>query len=251
MLHRVSSLVVGEPLGRGEQRWFAAVVLAVIASVGALLIVTTPHAAIGDPTVDVAARLWLVVCTVVVLVVVRARITPALKGILVSIVAGSALMLAAALVLSANDFAPFGAALDQSHRTALITKYATHWTWVDFAYKGFPDSYPPLTFWILGRLAALFSIAPWKMLKVDVLATAFLAPVLSWPLWRRVVGRRAALGAVLGGTLLFQAWYRPMAWLSVALFVPWFLWAVLGVGRAPARSRGELVVAAVVGAALL
>jgi hypothetical protein len=242
--------VVGEPLDRGEQRWFAAVVLAVIASVGALLIVTTPHASSGDPTVDVAARLWLVLCTVVVVFVIRARVAPGLKGVLVSIVAGSALMLAAALVLSANDFAPFGAALDQSHRTALITKYATHWTWVDFAYKGLPDSYPPLTFWILGRLAALFSIAPWKMLKVDVLATAFLAPVLSWPLWRRVVGPGAALGAVLGGALLFQAWYRPMAWLAVAVFVPWWLWAVLGVGRSPARSRVELVVAAVVGAAL-
>jgi len=242
--------VVGEPLGRGEQRWFAAVVLAVIVAVGALLIVTTPHASAGDPLVDVAARLWLVLCTVVVLVVIRARIAPTLKGFLIAVVVGSALMLAAALVLSANDFAPFGAALDQSHRTALITKYATHWTWVDFAYKGLPDSYPPLTFWILGRLASLLSIAPWKMLKVDVLATAFLAPVLSWPLWRRVVGSSAALGAVLGGTLLFQAWYRPMAWLCVAVFVPWWLWGVLGVGGSPARSRGELVVAAVVGAAL-
>ena len=246
----MGSLVAGEPLGRGEQRSFAVGVVALVAALGTLLIATTPHAQTGDPTVDVAARLWLVLCAVLVLVVVKARVARATKGVLVSIVVGAALMLSAALVLSANDFAPLGAVLDQGHRTALITKYANNWGWVDFAYKGLPDSYPPLTFWILGRLAALLSIAPWKMLKVDVLATAFLAPVLSWPLWRRVVGRNAGVGAVLGGALLFQAWYRPMAWLGVALFVPWWLWGVLGVGRAPARSRRELAVAAVIGAAL-
>jgi galactan 5-O-arabinofuranosyltransferase len=233
-----------------EPRVFATAVVGVLVALGTLLVTITPHAQSGDPTVDVAARLWLVVCTAVAIVVIRAQVPRAMKGILVSVVVGAALMLAAALVLSANDFAPLGAVLDQSHRTALLTKYAYHWGWVDFAYKGLPDSYPPLTFWILGRLAALFSIAPWKMLKVDVLATAFLAPVLSWPLWRRVVGRTAGVAAVLGGTLLFQAWYRPMAWLGVALFVPWWLWGVLGVGRAPARSRRELVVAAVIGAAL-
>jgi hypothetical protein len=89
------------------------------------------------------------------------------------------------------------------------------------------------------------------MLKVDVLATAFLAPVLSWPLWRRVVGRTAGVAAVLGGALLFQAWYRPMAWPGVVLFVPWWLWGILGVGRAPCRSRRERAAAAVIGAALL
>src|SRR6202043_3685806 len=40
------------------------------------------------------------------------------------------------------------------------------------------------------------------------------------------------------------------AWLGVALFIAWWLWGVLGVGRQPARSRAALVVAAVLGAAL-
>ena len=145
-------------------------------------------------------------------------------------------MLAAALVLSANDFAPFSAALDQSTRTALITKYANNWAWVDFAYKGLPVYYPPLPFWIVGRIAALLSIAPWKMLKVDLLATAFLVPVLGWPLWRRVVGRTAGIGAVIGGVLLFQPWYRPHAWLGVALFIPWWVWgSSVSVGSRPDR----------------
>jgi galactan 5-O-arabinofuranosyltransferase len=238
------------PMGPAEHRLFAAAVVALVAALGALLIATTPHAQQGDPTVDVAARLWLVICTATVIVVLASSLPRATKGILVAVIGGSALMLAAALVLSANDFAPFGAALDQSTRTALITKYANNWGWVDFAYKGLPVYYPPLSFWVVGRIAALLSIAPWKMLKVDLLATAFLVPVLSWPLWRRVVGRTAGIGAVLGGVALFQPWYRPHAWLGVALFIPWWLWGVLGVGREPARSRVALVVAAVLGAAL-
>ena len=45
----------------------------------------------------------------------------------------------------------------------------------------------------------------------------------------------AAIGAVLATLLLFQSWYRLHSWLGVAVFIPWWLWAVLGVGRAPAR----------------
>jgi galactan 5-O-arabinofuranosyltransferase len=238
------------PLRPADSRLFAGAVVAVVAALGAILIATTPHAQSGDPTVDVAARLWLVICTAAVLVVLASSLPRATKGILVAVIGGSALMLGAALVLSANDFAPFGAALDQSTRTALITKYANNWGWVDFAYKGLPVYYPPLSFWVVGRLAAALSIAPWKMLKVDLLATAFLVPVLSWPLWRRVVGRTGGIGAVIGGVLLFQPWYRPHAWLGVALFIPWWVWGVLGVGREPARSRAALAVAAVLGAAL-
>jgi hypothetical protein len=46
----VGSLVAGEPLGRGEQRSFAAGVVAVVAALGAILLAATPHAQSGDPT---------------------------------------------------------------------------------------------------------------------------------------------------------------------------------------------------------
>jgi len=251
MLAAVRPPIVREPLGRVDRRWFVAAVLAMVAALAAILVVTTPHAQSGDPTVDVAARLWLAICTGAIAGVLSARIPRATKGIVVAVIAGAAFMVAATLILSANDFGPFGAALDQSYRTALVTKYAAGWGWVDYAFKGLPVYYPPLTFWVLGRAAALFSIAPWKMLKVDLLATAFLVPVLTWPLWRRLVGAGAAIGAVLGTLLLFQSWYRLHSWLGVAVFIPWWLWAVLGVGRAPARGRVELVVASVIGGALV
>ena len=242
---------VREPLGRADRWWFVAAVLAIVAALAALLVVTTPKAQLGDPTVDVAARLWLAVSVAAIVAVLAARLPRATKGIAVAVLAGGAFMIAATLVLSANDFGPYGVALDQSYRTALVTKYAAGWGWVDYAFKGLPVYYPPLTFWVLGRSAALFSIAPWKMLKIDLLATAFLVPVLAWPLWRRVVGASAAIGVVLGTLLLFQSWYRLHAWLGVAVFIPWWLWAVLGVGRSPARRRVELVVAAVIGGALV
>jgi galactan 5-O-arabinofuranosyltransferase len=233
----------------------AVVGLTALAAMGWLLLETTPPASTGDPTVDVAARLWLVLCTIAGVALVASPLPARAKGIMVAAVAGGALLVGAALVLSANDFAPIGAVLDQSTRTALITKYANHWGWVDFAYAKLPVYYPPLSFWIFGRLAALFSIAPWKMLKVETLTVAFVIPVLTWPMWSRIAGRAAATAAVVAGVLAFQAggaqaWYRPHAWLGVALFVPWWLWAVMGIGRSRPTSRGQIVVAAAVGAAI-
>jgi len=242
---------VREPLGRVDRRWFVAAVLLTVAALGTVLLLTTPRAQAGDPTVDVAARLWLVICTAAVLVVLVARIPAATKGIVVAVIAGAALMIGAALVLSANDFGPLGAQLDQSFRTASITKFAAHWGLPDFAYRGLPAWYPPLSFWLLGRAAALLHIAAWHMVKVGLLATAFLVPMLSFPLWSRVTGRVAAVGAVVGGALLFQNWYEWYSWLALAVFVPWWLWAVLGVGPRPPRSRPALLVAALIGAALV
>jgi galactan 5-O-arabinofuranosyltransferase len=230
----VSALVVGAVVA------FAAVLLAVI-----------PPARIGDPTVDVAARLFLVVIGVLGAVVVASRLPLAAKGWLSAFLVGAGLVTGAALILSANGFGPLGAGLDQSFRTAALTKFAAHWGFVDFAYGHLPAWYPPLSFWLLGRAASLLHVAPWRMLKVGLLAAAFLVPIVTWPLWSRVAGRAAGLGAVIGGALLFQNWYEWYAWLAVAVFVPWWLWSVLGVGPRAPRSRAALVVAALVGAALV
>jgi hypothetical protein len=51
--------------------------------------------------------------------------------------------------------------------------------------------------------------------------------------------------------LLFQNWYEWYSWLALAVFVPWWLWAVLGLGPRPPRSRRALLVAALIGAALV
>jgi hypothetical protein len=49
-------------------------------------------------------------------------------------------------------------------------------------------------------------------------------------------------------SLVYQDWYNAHLWLAVAVFVPWWLWYVLGAGRARRLSRGEIVGGVLIGA---
>ena len=88
-------------------------------------------------------------------------------------------------MLSGSSFPPIGIALDQGFRTASITKYAHSVALVDFAYKGLPPYYPPLFFWVLGRLAAWTDTNAYEALKVGVLLTALVDPAVRGPLLER------------------------------------------------------------------
>lgn len=226
-------------------------VIGSVTVLAAVLVAAVPPATNGDPRVDVATRVFLVVVAALGAAVIGSRLSSATKGWLVAFLAGAGLLVGAALVLNGNGFGPLGTQLDQSFRTAAITKFAAHWGLPDFAYRGLPAWYPPLTFWLLGRAAGILHVAPWRMLKVGLLASAFLIPVLTFPLWSRVTGRVAAVAVVVAGVLLFQNWFEWYSWLALAVFVPWWLWAVLGVGSRPPRSRAALLVAALIGAALV
>src|SRR6478752_4746889 len=46
-----------------------------------------------------------------------------------------------------------------------------------------------------------------------------------------VVGLRRAAAVVVLSSLTYFDWYNAHLWLAIALFVPWWLWYVLGAGR--------------------
>ena len=108
--------------------------------------------------------------------------------------------------------------------------------------------YTPLNFWILARVAELTELEGWHMVKLGVVGTAFIVPVALAGLWSRVVACPAVLAVVVAVTVMFQSWWEWYAWLSVAIFVPWWLWAVLGVGRVRPGSSRTVAMAALIGA---
>ena len=195
-----------------------------------------PTAADGDPTVEVVTQVLLALAVGAGAFVVARRFSPTVTGGLVALLTGLFLCGGAAVMLDANAFGPLGALADQGYRTAYLTKFGHGWGLVDYAYKDLPSFYPPLYFWVLGRLSALLGIAPWQMLKIGTLAVAFLVPTAGWLLWRPVVGPRRAAVVVVVTSIVFQEWYVPHLWLAIAVFVPWWLHFVLGVGR-PRGSR--------------
>ena len=221
------------------------------AVVGTIAIVgVAPTAVTGDPTVEVITQVLLALAVGFGILVLALRFRPTTTGFLLALLTGVFLCGGAAILLNATDFAPLGAVADQSYRTAYLTKFGHHWGLVDYAYKDLPSFYPPLFFWVLGRLSALLGIAPWKMLKIGLLASAFLVPVAGWFLWRPIVGPRRAAAVVIVTSLAFQDWYNPHLWLAIAVFVPWWLWFVLGSGRSRRLTRGELIGAVLLGAAV-
>ena len=221
------------------------------AVVGTVAVVAlAPTAVNGDPTVEVVTQVLLALAVGFGILVLALRCSPTTTGLLLALFTGLFLCGGAAILLNANAFAPLGAAADQSYRTAYLTKFAHHWGLVDYGYKDLPSFYPPFFFWVLGRLAALLGVAPWQMLKVGLLASAFLVPTAGWLLWRPIVGPRRAAAVVIVSSLAFQDWYNAHLWLAIAVFVPWWLWFVLGTGRDRRLRRGELVGAVLIGAAV-
>ena len=114
---------------------------------------------------------------------------------------------------------------DQSLRTAYITKFANYPGYVDFAYKDLPSFYPPLYYYLLGKAAILLQKAPYLMNRWGLFVTAFSLPYITYALWNSIVGEKKAV-AVSYILLLIQWWYKPSGWLSLMMFVPWWLYYV-------------------------
>lgn len=151
--------------------------------------------------------------------------------------------------LAGTPFGPGGLSGDQTFRTAAVTRFADSWHNHDFTAKGLPTFYPPAFFWVLGRIAAVGEIEPWRMMKVGAIVTALVIPMLAFVMWRRVVPDRvAALVSVVG--IIVENLYEPYSWLVVVAYVPWWLEVVCGLRR-PDRPPGSRVLLGAIGATML
>lgn len=114
---------------------------------------------------------------------------------------------------------------DQRFYTAFVTKLATQWGYGDVTYQGLPAFYPPLYFWLSARLSNIAAIEPYTTLKLGMLITAFVMPfAVAW-LWHRSVSYPLAVAAAFV-MLFYQEWFKTAEWLSLVLFVPWWIYWV-------------------------
>lgn len=215
-----------------KTQWLAALLLVIGLLLLALLRVALKHLPVEaqqQPTLDVWLRVWLFFFLVLFLVCRRVK-SVNLRGALLSITLGFFLAGIVILGLNGTPYALNGDHGDQGMLTAQVTKFAAHANLVDFAYKGLPAFYPPLYPYLLGRLSTLLPIAPYETLKYGLIGVAFLLPFLTQRLWTAVVDDDAALWLAFAA-LLYQDWYKPAEWLSLFLFLPWWLTFVEGLRR--------------------
>ncbi len=185
---------------------------------------------IGEqPLVGVALRLLVLGMAIAIVSLLCSRVAPHRKRIFSICILSYFLSVSAYLVLKNTPYSFNGVFGDYGFRTSYITKFASNWRYVDFTYRDLPSFYPPLYFYVLGKISALLNIAPYKMLKLGLLFVVFILPFVSERLWAVVVGRR--LSAPITFVLLInQLWFSPYEWLSLIIFIPWWLHFLEGTG---------------------
>lgn len=143
------------------------------------------------------------------------------------------------VALHGSTYAIGGLGVAQSNRTPAVARYIDTWHLVDYSYEGLPAFYPPLMPWIVGRTASMFDLTAPFALKLAGIAMAFMASLLAYLLWQRLLSRPLAalvpvaiiaLVSVTPSQLL-----QPDKLLSLSLIIPWWLDAIVGVRREGVR----------------
>lgn len=124
-----------------------------------------------------------------------------------------------------TDFGYGGYGGDMSFLTAYVTKFANFKGFIDFGYKNLGSFYPPLYYYFLGKISAVFSIEPYKMLKYGMLSACFICPFISLWSWKKITGLKTAI-ILSFSILLYQDWHKINAWLALILFIPWWLYYI-------------------------
>ncbi len=123
-------------------------------------------------------QLFLLLFSGGMLTILALRLSPPLRMYLPAAWLGVFLFLVVALPLHSTSFPLDGIGGDQRLYSAYVAKFAATADNVDVIYPSLPAFYPPLYYYVLGRLSAWLSIAPYTMLKFGMLATAAALPLL-------------------------------------------------------------------------
>jgi galactan 5-O-arabinofuranosyltransferase len=214
--------------------------------------IVAPSASQTDPTSSVVVQLCLIVTVTAIVVMLATPTTPdAFRPWCVAILCGAYLAVGATIALSGSAFPILGTGVDQGFRVAQVEHFIHTLALTDYAYRGLPAFYPPLYFWLLGRIGALTQAPAYQVVKLGALLVAFAVPLVTAWLWLKITPRRAFVIAVVLATVIVPNFYEPHEWLALVIFVPWWLSFVLHVGRAEPLSRRDLVIGVLIGAVLV
>jgi galactan 5-O-arabinofuranosyltransferase len=139
---------------------------------------------------------------------------------------GAAMLLA----WSSYDYGAGGVSHDAWFSTAILVKYRYQAGNTDFAFKGLHSFYPSLYQYIGGRLADWTHTPGIKAMKYAVYWTAFLLPLVSYGLWRKVLAELPAFLMIIVAMAICRIHlaFKPFEVISMNVFIPWALFYVAG-----------------------
>ncbi|WP_044642649.1 arabinofuranosyltransferase [Risungbinella massiliensis] len=114
--------------------------------------------------------------------------------------------------------------IDSEFVYAIITKYANFWPLVDFTYQDLSAFYPPLFFYVAGKLAWLFGMEPYHILRFINVWTPIMVVPLIYFAWRHITNSRVGMLVAITSSLAFMSemYFKPYEFLSLMFILPWW-----------------------------
>lgn len=197
----------------------------------------TPATAATMPYVGVWSHLFLLIFVAGMIGLLVSTLSPRLRTNGMLLWLGLFFFTLLALRLKDTPFTVGGINGDARFYTTYVTKLAAYPGYGDMFYKDLSAFYPPLYYFLVGRVADWLALEPFRVMKAGLLTTVIILPLVTGWLWRRLV-QEEIVAAVALCMLVFPDWFKPNEWLALALFVPWWLHWVDNITDYQAPTRG-------------
>ena len=117
-----------------------------------------------------------------------------------------------------------GLAADNVYRTAYITRMAHSGYPQDYGYKGFSAFYAPFYWYCLALISILFHIPPYKMIRVGLLITAYIMPILLFEIWKKIYPIKTSFVISILSTFFLVSIYSIDHTMGAFLIIPYFMY---------------------------
>ena len=116
-----------------------------------------------------------------------------------------------------------GLASDNFYRTAYITQMAYSGYPQDFAYKGLSAFYAPFYWYCLALISRVFQIPSYKMIRVGLLITCYILPIVLFEMWKKIYSEKLAFVITLLTSNVLNI-YDIDHVITALLFIPFFMY---------------------------
>lgn len=158
-----------------------------------------------------------------------------------------------ALLYKGTDFGLNGMWGDNSNRLALVNKYREFSSiFQDWYYKGLPPFYPPLWFFLSGKLAWIFGTDAYKTIKFGYFVIYAFYPAALYFVWSKIAPRKVAF-LVMFLTIFLRDVYLDYVYyehITAALFIPWWLYYVEDIKKRPDKKLRWYILGGILGGLL-
>lgn len=156
-----------------------------------------------------------------------------------------------ALFYKGTDYGFYGHWGDNGNRLALVTKFREFSSiFQDWYFKDLPSFYPPLWFYLSGKLAWLFDIESYKTIKIGYFFVYGLYPIGLFYVWHRLTEPKTAF--LIAFLTLFLRDYQ-LDWVyyehvTAAFFIPWWLYYIEDIKDVKNKTGRHYLVGGILGA---